>query len=106
MIYLHLRRSHPRIRYYLTRTKRQEVDFLVSDNRGKPSLAVQVSMDISHTETLRREIEPLVAAARYFGTKENRIITLGQEQRIEKDGVTVHALPAWQWLLQGSWFAQ
>ena len=106
MIYLHLRRNYPRVRYYLTRSRRQEVDFLVSDDRGKPLLAVQVSMNISHADTLRREIEPLAAAARYFGTKENLIITLGQEQQFERDNIVVHALPAWRWLLKGSRFSQ
>ena len=100
MVYLHLRRNYPRVRYYLTRSKRHEVDFLVSDERGKPIAAIQVSMEISHPDTLRRELEPLVSTARYFGTQQNHIITVNQEQRFDKDGVAVHALPAWQWLLQ------
>ena len=104
MVYLHLRRNYPRVRYYLTRNKRQEVDFLVSDERGKPVLAVQVSMEISHPDTLRRELEPLVSTARYYGTVQNLIITLRQEQRFEENGVVVHTIPAWQWLLQESAF--
>ncbi len=99
MVYLHLRRNHARVRYYLTRSKRQEVDFLVSDEHGKPIMAIQVSMDISLPDTLRRELEPLIATARYFGTKHNLIVTLNQEQRMEKDGITVQAMPAWKWLL-------
>jgi hypothetical protein len=51
-------------------------------------------------DTLRRELEPLVSTATYFGTQENLIITVNQEQHFDKDGVAVHALPAWQWLLQ------
>lgn len=105
MVYLHLRRNYPRVRYYLTRSKRQEVDFLVSDERGKPISAIQVSMEISHPDTLRRELKPLVATARYFGTQENLIITVNQERRFDEDGVVVHALPAWQWMLQDSPFA-
>jgi len=100
MVFLHLHRRYPRVRYYLTRTKRQEVDFLVSDSHGKPMVAVQVCMDISHEDTLRRELEPLVSTARYFGTKENVLVTMGQEQRFEQDGVSIHAVPAWQWLLR------
>lgn len=99
MVYLHLRQNYPRVRYYLTRSKRQEVDFLVSDERGKPVLAVQVSQEISHPDTLRRELEPLVSTARYFGTAQNLILTLGQEQRFDQDGVTVQAIPAWRWLM-------
>lgn len=98
MIYLHLARTYPRVRYYLTRSKRQEVDFLVSDAHGKPILAIQVCMDISMPDTLRRELEPLIATARYFDTKENLIITLQQEKRFQQDGITVHAIPASKWL--------
>lgn len=100
MIYLHLRRNTPRVRFYLTRNKRQEVDFLVSDDAGRPTMAVQVCQDVSLPDTLKRELEPLVSTARYFGIKENLIITLGQERRIEQDGITVHVLPAWKWLLR------
>lgn len=100
MVYLHLRRTDLRVRYYLTRNKRQEVDFLVSDHHGKPMTAIQVSMDISLPDTLRRELDPLFSTARYFGTTHNLIITLNQEQRVEKDGITVQAIPAWKWLLE------
>ena len=98
MVYLHLRRNHPRVDYYLTRDRRQEVDFLVSDGRGRAIMAVQVCQDIGHPDTLRRELEPLSAAARYFGVKEALIVTLSEERRIEDDGLTTHALPAWKWL--------
>jgi hypothetical protein len=101
MIYLHLVRDHPRVRYYLTGNKRQEVDFIVSDNRARPVMAIQVSMDITLPDTLRRELDPLVATARYFGIKENIIVTMGREQRFEHAGIVVHAIPAWKWLLRG-----
>lgn len=105
LVYLHLRRKYPRVRYYLTRNKRQEVDFLVSDERGKPVLALQVSQDIGLPDTLRRELDPLVSTARYYGTKQNLVITLSQEQRFDRDGITVHVLPAWRWLLHDTPFA-
>jgi predicted AAA+ superfamily ATPase len=105
LVFLHLLRVYSQVRYYLTRGKRQELDFLASDERGKPVLAVQVCLDISLPDTLRREIDPLISTARYFGVRENLIITMGQEQRFRKEGVTVHVLPAWQWLLKDSPFA-
>jgi len=46
------------------------------------------------------KLDPLVSTARYFGTQENFIVTLSQERRIEKDGVIVHSVPAWKWLLE------
>ncbi|MCF7838391.1 MAG: ATP-binding protein [Candidatus Marinimicrobia bacterium] len=100
MVYLRLRRKYPRVRYYLTRSKRQELDFLVSDDHGKSVMAVQVCMSMAHQATLKRECEPLIATAKYFGTKDNLIITLDEEQRIEQDGITIHVVPAWKWSLE------
>ncbi|MCK4306186.1 MAG: ATP-binding protein [Candidatus Eisenbacteria sp.] len=99
MVFVHLLRNHPRVHYYLTRAKRQEVDFLVIDDRGDAVLAIQVCVDISAQDTLRRELEPLVSVAKYFGTKENLIITLNQQAEFEEDRVVVRAIPAWKWML-------
>ncbi|MBN1673526.1 MAG: ATP-binding protein [Kiritimatiellae bacterium] len=100
MIFLHLRRTFARVGYYRTRAKRQEVDFLATGHQGQPVLAIQVCMDISARDTLQRELDPLVSTARYFGIRENMILTLNQEDRFEQGGVTVHARPAWRWLLE------
>jgi predicted AAA+ superfamily ATPase len=99
MVYLHLIRHYSRVRYYLTRTKRQEVDFVVSGNDGRPEMLVQVCQDIGHGDTLRRELEPLVAAAQYFGTRNNFIVTMSQETQIKESGIAVQVIPAWKWLL-------
>jgi predicted AAA+ superfamily ATPase len=99
MVFLHLIRRFKRVNYYLTRSKRQEVDFLASDAHGKPVFCAQVCMDISASETYKREIEPLIATARYFNTKENLIITMNQSRQIKEQGVTVNIVPAWEWLL-------
>jgi predicted AAA+ superfamily ATPase len=99
MVFLQLMRKYPRVRYYLTRRKRQEVDFLAADEHGKPAVAVQVCWDMSLPDTQRRELEPLVATAKYFRTSENLVITLGQEKQFNEGGITVNAIPARQWLL-------
>jgi len=101
MIFLHLSRSFSRINYYLTQNKRQEIDFIAVDNRGKPIMAVQACMDISNPDTLKRELIPLVSAAKYFNIKENLIITLNNKQDVfNVEGVKVMAIPAWQWMLE------
>lgn len=98
MVFLYLKRNFARVHFYLTRTKRQEVDFIALSDRGRPELAVQVCMDISHKDTLKREIEPLVAVAKYFGIKENLLITFDQEKKIREGGIVVNAVPAWKWM--------
>lgn len=98
--YQHLKRSHSRVYYYLTRAKRQEVDFIALDNRGKPSVAVQVCSDLSDPATEAREVQPLQTTARYFGIKAAAIVTLNEERRIRCDGVDIEVIPAWKWLLR------
>ena len=100
MIYLHLRRKYPRVGYYLTRSNRQEIDFLCTDEHGKASLAVQVCLDLSDKKTRERELEPLFSAAKYFDIKENFIVTMNHAESFTRDGVTVTAVPAWKWLLK------
>ena len=99
LIFLHLVRSFSRVHFYFTRPKRQEVDFIALDNNGRPRLAAQVCLGLDREETLEREIEPLVTAAKYLGTSSNVILTLDQEKSFRKEGVSVSVIPAWKWLL-------
>ena len=102
MVFLHLRRRYSRVYYYRTRTKRQEVDFLALDDRGQPALAVQVCMELTERETRKRELEPLLTVARYFGTRENLIITRNQEEDLRDEGIAVRVVPAWKWMTEGA----
>lgn len=102
LVFVYLLRRWPRVHYYLTRKQRQEVDFIAVDDSGHPAVGVQVCMDLSQEDTLKRELEPLVAAARYFGIKENVIVTYSQEEVFRQEGVTINAVPAWKWLLEAT----
>ena len=99
LVYLHLRRIYSRVGYYLTRTGRQEVDFIATDKTGNPVLAVQVSTDLSNRDTLTRELEPLFKVAKFFDLKECLIISKNEEKSFSQDGYTVQIMPAWKWLL-------
>lgn len=100
MVYLHLRRCYSGVFYYLTRAARQEVDFLVVDTRGKPTLAVQVCQSLADRHTLDRELKPLVATAKYFEIDQAIIVTMSEERLIKDDGCTIRVVPAWKWLLE------
>ncbi|HCE42067.1 MAG TPA: hypothetical protein DET40_00780 [Lentisphaeria bacterium] len=100
MVFVHLKRRHSRLNYYLTKSHRQEVDFIVTGNSGRPSSTIQVCIDISDKETLKREVDPLVSTAKYFGVKENFIVTRNEEQYFSSEGVKIRAVPAWKWLLE------
>jgi predicted AAA+ superfamily ATPase len=97
-VFLYLKQRYSRVAYYLTREKRQEVDFIAVNSEGKVAAVVQVSMDISNPQTLKREIEPLAATAKYFGCKENVIVTYNQEKLFPAE--QVRAVPAWRWMLE------
>jgi hypothetical protein len=100
MVFIHLHQSFHRVHYYLTKTKRQEVDFIAVGGNGEPLAAIQVCMDISSEETLKRESEALGVTARYFNIKDNFILTYNQEKDLEAGGVRIKAIPARKWLLE------
>jgi len=59
----------------------------------------QSSLLSDQENTLSRELEPVISTAKYFGIKENLLITYNQERDFHRDGVYVKAIPAWKWLL-------
>ena len=83
----------------MTGKKRQEVDFIAIDKNGYPSMAVQVCMKMSQEYTVERELESIIATARYFGIKDNFVVTYNQEMDFHEQGVSVKAIPAWKWVL-------
>jgi len=100
MVFLHLHRRWSNVRYYLTKARRQEVDFVCVDGNGKIGLLVQVCQDMSDPVTQRREIEPLVAAARFFGCADCVVVTGREERMIEEAGIGIRVVPAARWLLE------
>ena len=75
----------------------QEVDFYA--DMTHPQL-INVSYDISHPETKRREIEGLYEGMSYFNITQATLITHDHEETIESDGKTVIIKPLWKWLLE------
>jgi predicted AAA+ superfamily ATPase len=99
MIFVHLARKYRRVNYYLTKTDRKEVDFIVCGDEGKPVLAIQACMKLSNTKTMAREMESLSATARYFGIKDSLILTLGDEMDHGLETAPIRIRRACDWLL-------
>jgi len=99
LIFIHLRKKFARVQYYLTKSKRQEVDFIACDSYGKPQLAVQACLELDTPETLNREIVPLAAAAKWFGIENVCVVTKNEQRELKHDGVSIQVVPAWRWLL-------
>ncbi|MBD3216616.1 MAG: AAA family ATPase [Candidatus Lokiarchaeota archaeon] len=100
LIYMHLRRTYPRVNYYLTRRQRREVDFICIDSHGKPLTAVQACLKIGDGSVLDRELPGLVSSAKYFGITNALVVTMEEERIIELDGVRVRIVPAWRWMVE------
>lgn len=92
-VYLHLRRMGKEIYYF---QGNGECDF-VTTNRGAPECLYQVCADLNSLN-VDREINGLFESMRYFKKKEGYIITSNQKDSFAKDGLTIHVLPAWEWM--------
>lgn len=76
-----------------------ECDFVVQRGTVIDQL-IQVTWDMTDEETRRREINGLVEAAETTGCRNLLIITADQQEKIDFDnGISIHVIPAWRWLL-------
>jgi uncharacterized protein len=100
IVYIHLKQFYSSINYYLTKTGREEVDFIVSNKQKNPEMIIQASMDISNTDTYKREVMALVKTAKYFNCKNNFIITYNSQQTINIDNIKISVVPAYKFLLE------
>ncbi|MCP4753996.1 MAG: hypothetical protein GY866_24190 [Proteobacteria bacterium] len=76
-----------------------EVDFIAADESGRATHAIQVCTDLTDEVVLKRELEPLIIAAKHFGTKENLVLIYNQEKTFHESGISIQAIPAWKWIM-------
>jgi predicted AAA+ superfamily ATPase len=99
LVYIHLKRQGYTVHYYMTREKRQEIDFIVTNQNGKIIDLLQVCYSFTDDNVLKRELEPLKKAMKYFNLKESFIITADTENEWVIENGIIKALPAWRWIL-------
>lgn len=75
-----------------------ECDFVITD-KGRVTDAIQVTVDLSDTNTREREIKGLLQCCKRFDLSEGTIITYDYSEIIEIDGVTIQVVPAWKYFL-------
>lgn len=97
LVFTALRRAHPEIYYYKTKTGR-EVDFVVP-SRGRPRALVQVCETLADPATRKRETSALEVAMAEAGLKAGTIVTRNDTDRIVTDAGTIEVVPAWRFLL-------
>jgi predicted AAA+ superfamily ATPase len=98
LVFTALRRVHPEVYYYKTRTGR-EVDFIVP-NRGRPRLLVQVCESLADPQTRKRETAALSEAMAELDLKSGTIVTRNEGKRINEEAGTIEVVPAWRFLLE------
>ncbi len=98
LVFIALRRVHPDIFYYKTKSGK-EVDFIVPV-RGRPCLLVQVCESLAVPQTRKREFAALKEAMAELGLKEAVIVTRNEDEAVETDAGTIRVLPAWRFLLE------
>jgi hypothetical protein len=84
--------------FYWKNAKGEEVDFVRLEGDSVQEL-IQVSYDLTLTDTRDREIRALKKGMTHFGVKNGIILTMEQEEEIVENGCTVQIIPVWKWLL-------
>jgi len=96
-VFLELKRRGEEIYYYSD--KSSECDFIVSYN-GAVIEAIQVSYEMSQSETKKREIKGVLSACKAFGLSKGMIITYDEEDETVEDGVVIEVVPFYRWVLE------
>lgn len=72
-----------------------EVDFYIPDQKW----LVQVSYNISDTQTFTREVNGLLKTAKFLKAEKLQIVTRNEERTVEQDGFTIEVIPIWKWMI-------
>lgn len=97
-VYLHLRRNlsvEAGLYYY---KGKKECDFVLTSH-GEVTRLIQVTYSLHDDNTRLRELEGIQEAAQTTGCRDLLILTLEEEEEIEKDDYTIRVLPVWKWML-------
>jgi len=84
--------------YYWRDKKGEEIDFVIIENEMATQL-IQVSYNISLTDTKERETRALIKGMGYFGLKKGQILTFDSEEIIKTGECEIEVKPVWKWLL-------
>ncbi len=93
LVFLHLRRKHKQVFYY---KDKGECDFVVQE-KERIVAAVQACHTVND-ENFQREYDGLVGAMLALGLSEGTIVTFGQSDTFEQDGMTIKMTPITEFL--------
>lgn len=94
LVYVALRRKHQQIFYYLNKN---ECDFVVKEGT-KITACYQVCYALNENNK-ERELKGALKCATELGLNKAIILTSEQENKLKLEGVEIHIIPIWKWLL-------
>jgi predicted AAA+ superfamily ATPase len=97
LVFTALRRLHPGIYYYRTKTGR-EVDFIVP-MRDNTRVLVQVCESLAEPQTRKRETMALSEAMAELGLQTGTIVTKNEDEQINAGAGIIEVVPVWRFLL-------
>ncbi len=81
--------------YYRTRNDK-EIDFVLRENNRVKQL-VQVSYEMTSEKAIRRECSALKEAAQELHCNDLYVLTYTEKRTLDREGCTIHVLPAAEW---------
>lgn len=97
LVFAALRRLHPKIYYYKTKTGR-EVDFIIP-LRKRARILIQVCESLAEPQTRKRETTALSEAMAELDLKSGTMVTRGEDEQIDAGGRVINVVPIWRFLL-------
>lgn len=95
VVFLQLRRQTKDIFYH---KNKHECDFVLTKS-GRVTQALQVCQRMDDIKTRDREINGLKEAMESYNLKTGYIITDDDEETMTINGLNIHVIPCWKWLL-------
>ena len=95
IVFIELARRGGEVYYF---EEKQECDFIVKNRDGAGFAALQVCQELTDENRLR-ETGGLLAACKHLLLTDGMILTDDQEREEEVEGVKIHVLPVWRWLI-------
>jgi len=97
LVFTALRRLHPKIYYYKTKTGR-EVDFIVAP-RNRARMLIQACESLAEPQTRKREMAALTEAMTELNLKSGTIVTRSEDEQIDFGNRAINVVPIWRFLL-------
>lgn len=92
-VFLFLRQQYSSLFYF---RENRECDFVVFEDR-KCKMLIQVCEELNN-DNLKREMDGLQEAMKFFGMNEGYILTLDQKDELRQKDTIVHVIPVYQYI--------